>query len=565
VILATPAQIAEYTALGAWGEVTLDDIFRANVAAHPNRLALADAPNRAVFSSGEPRRLTYRELAAEVERVTGGLIGAGLRKDDVVVTQMPNIAELAIVYLACARLGIIVSPVPVQYREHELRHIFGLTHPRAYIATSTAKGFDHLAMVANWKDGFGGMMIGVGGGEMHGAIALDDLCADPVPRDWMPHYLTANPVNANDIFTVCWTSGTESVPKGVPRSHNNWLMNAVSVGDGAQVQPGDVTLNPFPMTNMAGIGSLFCVWLCSGGTFVLHHPFDLAIFLQQVRDERVQFSVVAPAILNLLAKSPELLATADISSLRSLGSGSAPLDPWMMETFQSEHGIDVVNFFGSNEGITLNGGRREIDDARRRAQYFPRFGAGGYQWANRVSGWIETRLLDENGREITEPGIPGEMAMRGPMVFPGYFRAPEMTAAAFDESGFFRTGDLFEIACEGDDPCYYRFVGRSKEIIIRGGMNISPAELDILMIEHPKLREAAAVGYPDERLGERVCAVVVPMPGADVELSEIVQFLRERDVAVFKLPERLVIVTELPRNAMNKLLRRELQSFVVAS
>lgn len=562
MILASSAEIAEYTALGAWGDVTLDAMFRANVEAHPDMVAVVDPPNRASFTLGTPSRLTYRELDDAVVRVCGAFLAAGLRKDDIIVVQMPNIVEFVTVYLACARLGVIISPVPGQYREHELAQIFAITRPAAYVSTVDVKGFNHAAMVAGWAGGFEGKILTFGGTSPAGAAAIEELSIEASARS-VDDYTLEHPIDANDIYSICWTSGTEGAPKGVPRSHNNWRVSAWSVADGCGLVPGDHTLNPFPMTNMASIGSLFCTWLLMGGRFVLHQPFDVKVFLDQIRDEKITFTIAAPAVLNMLLKERTILEQSDISTLRSVGSGSAPLDPWMMREFQDRFGIAIVNFFGSNEGINLNGGRREIDDPERRARYFPRFGAGGYVWPNRVSRWIKTKLVDlATGEEVTEAGRPGEMAVRGPSMFPGYFRAADLNRRAFDSEGYFLTGDLFEIACEDDDPRHYHFVGRRKEIIIRGGMNISPAELDALLNEHPKLREAAVVGYPDPIFGERVCAVIVPNPGETVGLDDVVDFLRGKRIAAFKLPERLLVLDALPRSPMNKLLRRELRRLV---
>ena len=177
---------------------------------------------------------------------------------------------------------------------------------------------------------------------------------------------------------------------------------------------------------------------------------------------------------------------------------------------------------------------------------------------------MSTRLVDpDTGLDIDTPGTPGELRVRGPAIFPGYFRAPDMTARAFDSQGYYRTGDLFEIA--GERRELYRFVGRLKDIIVRGGFNISSEELEALLLAHPKVREAAIVGYPDDNLGERVCAVVVPQAGATLELPELVAFLRtEKKVASYKLPEKLLLLDALPRNPVGKVLKRDLRTTVAA-
>jgi acyl-CoA synthetase (AMP-forming)/AMP-acid ligase II len=255
----------------------------------------------------------------------------------------------------------------------------------------------------------------------------------------------------------------------------------------------------------------------------------------------------------------EILAKVDISSLRVIGSGSAPLSSWMVAGWKDRHGIDVTNFFGSNEGVALIGDPETIPDPELRARYFPRMGAAGYEWRNRGARGMQTRLVDlASGEEITEPGRPGELRIKGPTVFAGYLGGAG--ADAFDEDGFFRAGDVFEIAGEGDDLRYYRYVDRAKDLVIRGGMNISPAEIEGLLAGHPQIAESAVVGYADPVLGERACVVVVPKAGETPTLEEVVAFLRDKQIASYKLPERLEIVDALPRNAVGKVLKRDLRA-----
>jgi acyl-CoA synthetase (AMP-forming)/AMP-acid ligase II len=278
----------------------------------------------------------------------------------------------------------------------------------------------------------------------------------------------------------------------------------------------------------------------------------------------VNYTVAAPAILNRILKDKDTIGNMDIRSLNYLGTGSAPPDTWMMKQFQEDYGIAITNFFGSNEGTPLCAGYADVPDPEKRSKFFPRAGTGGYRWRNPAANWIKTKLVDiENGDVIDEPGRPGELAVRGPSVFPGYYRKGAFDRSVFDPDGFFYSGDLFEIQTEGDDPCYYRFVGRRKDLIIRGGMNISPVELDDLLSRHPKLLEAAVAGYPDRIMGERVCAFVVPKAGESLSFEEMTGFLNEVGIAAYKLPERLVVLDALPRNPLNKVLRHELAAMLL--
>jgi acyl-CoA synthetase (AMP-forming)/AMP-acid ligase II len=459
--------------------------------------------------------------------------------------------EFAILYLAAAGLGIIVSPVPVQYGLHELALINQALSPAAFISVSNFKG-DNLVVTNGMAFPLARKLVW---GQATGAVDLS-LPATPAERRAYAEYTAGLHVSANDIFTICWTSGTTGTPKGVPRSHNHWLAIALCASDVAEIEEGDVLLNPFPMVNMAALGGFLYNWLHCKGTLVSHHPLDLAVFLGQIPAEQVNYTIAPPAVLNMLLGNEALLERVDLSSIRAIGSGSAPLAPWMVAGFQ-KRGIPILNNFGSNEGMCLASGPADVPDPEQRAQYFPRFGVPEFTWANRVAKTIRTKLVDpDTEEEIVSPGQTGELLFWGPTIFEGYWDAEDVNKDVFDPQGFFHTGDLFEIV--GDKGQFYRFVGRCKDIIVRGGVNISPDELDTLMAGHPKIAEAAVVGYPDSNLGERVGAVVVPTPGETVSLDEVIDYLKQQGVAVFKLPERIEYLDQLPRNALGKVLRRDL-------
>ena len=224
-----------------------------------------------------------------------------------------------------------------------------------------------------------------------------------------------------------------------------------------------------------------------------------------------------------------------------------------------QHGVQLINSFGSNAGAARSGNELDIPDPALRAAFFPRAGVEGYDWSISTTRKIRTRLVDlDTGEDITVAGRPGEIRFAGPTIFSGYWRAPEVSALAFDAQGFYKTGDLFEIA--GDQLQYYRYVGRSKDLVIRGGVNISSEEVENLLMACPGVREAAVVGVPDDVLGEKLCACVVLAEGQQLSLQELADFLRtEKKVAVYKLPEYLLQVPALPRNPVGKILKRELR------
>ena len=562
MILESPELVAAYTARGWWGDKTLIDLFLENAERSPDAVAVVDPPNRAALVSGRPQRLTYAELKDATDRLAKALLDAGLDRDDVIMVQLPNIVELVVVYLASARIGAILTPLPVQFRTHELRQAMGLTEPRAFITTSSFGDCDYVAMVEGLRPDFPSIehIFALGDELPAGVWSLGGILATEVDTSAVDAYASAHPVSANDVYTICWTSGTVAEPKGVPRSHNLWIAIAYATVDAAGIREGDTLLNPFPLVNMSAIGGMLVPWLLTGGKLVMHQPLDLPAFLAQLGGEEVSYTVAPPVLLNLLLLRPGLLENADLSHTRTIGSGSAPLSPWMVEQWQERHGIPILNFFGANEGTALASDPIDIPDPAERARYFPRLGVPGHAWSNRVGGMIETKLLDPETRAVvTEPDVPGELAIRGATIFSGYWRRPGLTGDSFDDEGYFLTGDLFAIAGEGDDR--YRFVGRLKNLIIRGGMKIAPEEVEYLLADHPGIEEVAVVGVPDgRRLGEEVVtAIVVPRESSEITLSDLIAFLRQKDIAAYKLPKRLVVVPSLPRNAVGKVLKREIK------
>ena len=563
MILVPDARIREMKAHGWWGEETLHDLFVKHVAAHPDAEALVDPLNAPDICGGAPDRLSWAEVGHAVDRMAAVLHAHGIGKDQVVMIQLPNIAELTIAYLACMRLGIVATPAPVQYREHELAYIVDKTDAVAAITADRIGKQAHGSMIVGLKDRCASLRHVFVLGETcpPGALDLEPLMDAVTGKQHRAANKAATDarITADDVVTICWTSGTEAQPKGVPRSHNEWIIMGAGVIDAADLAPGARLLNPFPMVNMAGISTAFVGWLLLGGVLIQHQPFDLPVLLKQMRDERIDYTVAPPAVLNLLLQNEAMLEGIDFKRLKSIGSGSAPLSEWMVRTFHEKHGVQIVNYFGSNEGASFASAMKNLPVAAERATLFPRLGEG-FAWNAVLHDRIFTRLVDpETGAEITQGGFPGELRVKGATVFSGYWRAPEINATAFDADGWFRTGDLFELT--GDRLQHMRFVGRLKDIVIRGGMNISSEEIENHLMAHPAVAEAAVVGAPDATLGERLAAFIVFRPGQSATLDEINRFLTaERQVAVYKQIERLEAIDALPRNPVGKILKRDLRA-----
>jgi len=603
--------IEHYQRLGWWGRATLRSLFDEALVNFSDREALLDPPNRQALVGGEPNRLSYAQIDALTDKLGCLLYASGLRQGDKLLLQMPNVVEIVLVYLAASRLGLIVSPVAMQYGQFELKTIDKLIRPRAYIGFQRFKGERFAGPQSDCLDE-GCQTLTIDGRDFCQSVTIDtsalsafgNICAkspdakgtdakgtdakgtdakstdakgtdakgtesnsldaDAFDADVLgseyQRYIKQLDIDANDIFTICWTSGTTGRSKGVPRSYNHWLATTLASQDAIKLRPGAVMLNPFPFINMAAIGGFLFYWLQIGAKLVLHHPFEANLLMSQLQNEAVQYTIFPPAVLSQLLGNKDIINQQfDLSSVEIVGSGSAPLSPGMITGFKSEFDIDVVNIFGSNEGMSLLSNATDVPDPADRAGFFPRFGRADLAWDNRIAARIETKLVDiDSGEEITERGRAGECLIKGPTVFDGYYDAPDDNASAFSADGYFRSGDLFEI--DGDQDQFYRFVGRCKSLILRGGVNISPEELDEILIGHPAIAEVAVAGYADQQMGERIAAFAVLHAGESLTLEQLTGYMRDLSVAAFKWPERLEILTTLPRNAMNKVMRNQLVS-----
>jgi cyclohexanecarboxylate-CoA ligase len=538
MITSSEQRIQALTAAGSWGHDTLHGLLAKHARERPAALALKDQPNRMELTGDAALSLSWSELDRASEALAIQLQELGVRAEDPLIVQLPNVVELAVTYYAASKLGAIVSPIPVQYSSHELQMMAAALGARTVI---TMERLRDTRLAERAQAALPGLRVASFGDGLQLDTRYDSQRCSRGPDD------------ANAVVSVCWTSGTTGTPKGVPRSHNMWLATGRCSLQAGSYTPDDVLLNPFPLVNMAALGGFLFPAALLGCAIVLHHPLDPALFLRQMQDEKVTFTIAPPALLNQLARSPELWGQFDFSALRSIGSGSAPLAPWMIDTFSRQYGVEVVNFYGSNEGISLFATPESAPEPEVRAAMFPRPAAGAS---------IATRVADpDTGEEVTEVGGRGELLIGGATVFDGYLNYDN--SDVFNKDGLFRTGDLVELCGEGGN--YYRIVGRCKDIINRGGMKISPAEIDVALEQHPEVVEAAVCAYADERLGEKICAcLVLPEGGTTPTLEALQNYLLDRGFAKFKLPERIAVFEELPRNPLGKVQRFALQETINA-
>ena len=551
----TNTRIRALTERGFWGQDSLHGLLAERVAQEPHALAVADQPDKMELTGMPPARLSFSDLDIASTALALQLLEHGIGPGSRIMVQLPNIVELVVCFYAASKLGAIISPLPVQYGAHEMTQLSTTLETTLFIGCPSFKGQSLIQTARDVLPRLPVLAIG------------DDLecLASSVPLKGTRTLATySRSLNdpANRVLTVCWTSGTTGTPKGVPRSANMWLATARATAEAGGYQRGDRLLNPFPLVNMAAIGGFLFAAAELGCGLILHHPLDPAVYLTQMQDEKIHFTIAPPALLNQLAAQPEFWQQFDFSTLRAVGSGSAPLSPAMIATFENDYQKPVINFYGSNEGLALFATPETVPSSEMRAAYFPRFGTPGLEWPGRCHHAVQSKVIDpDTGLEVDEPGAVGELCFAGATVFDGYFGTEDTDV--FTEDGFFRSGDLVEISAAPTH--YYRIVGRCKDIINRGGMKISPAELDTLIESHPQVREAAVCAYADQALGERVCVCLVPKDADHPpSLKEVCGFLKAQGLAKFKLPEKISYLVALPRNPMGKVLRGDLQADIAA-
>lgn len=553
MILTTQEKINVYTEKGFWGTKTIQDYLQQFVDCSPTKEAVVDPANKVDLCNTPFYALTYEELQQKIDQLASALSENGIGEDDIVAIQLPNIVELVISYFAILKVGAISSPIPVQYREYECLQLLQSLNAKAVITMQQINDRHYAQMYTKLQlqvPSLQTIFIFDGPSDYFVTVNFEQQSIKKLPNV---------DVTANDIFTICWTSGTEGKPKGVPRSHNEWLISAYGSVDAVNLTTEDRILLTFPLVNMAGIGGVLVPWVLSGGTLVLHHPFDFPTFLAQIGTQRITYTLVPPSLLTMMIKNEAILSGINISALRAIGTGSAPITPWLINSWKDIHGVDLINYFGSNEGATFLSDAVDVPNPQLRSIYLPRFGPSELTWHNRVGKMVESKIINvDTGEEITNPNHPGELLIRGPGVFSGYWQAPEINAKAFDEDGYFHTGDLFEIIREDSKDRYYRVVGRLKDIIVRSGMKISPLEIEEILQTHPNIVEVAIIPYPHRTHGEISCACVVVTDGQSITLEQIVKLLTDKNIASFKLPEKIMIVDTLPRNAVGKVLKAAL-------
>lgn len=490
-------------------------------------------------------RQTYADLDEVTARLAAALLDLGIRPLDRVVLQLPNIAEFVHYYLALVRIGAIPVMALRAHREAEVRHFIRASGAVAYIIPDRIKDFDYRAMAATMQREFPTLRHVVVVGEASaGQLAHQTLLEKAPSAEAARARLAQVSVDAEEPATILLTGGTTSLPKLIPRTHQDYALNAKLCGAAAGFDERTVFMAILPLGHNYNLASpgIFGTFRY-GGTVVLAPSGSVDDVFSLVQREGV---TVIAAVLPLIARwvnAPEL-DRYDVSSLRVVQNGGARLPPELRRRLAQRLGCTPQEIYGTAEGL-INMTR--LDDTGERL-----YESSG----SPVCDADEIKVVDDDGREVPD-GEPGELLTRGPYTICGYYDAPEVNAKAFTPDGFYRMGDI--VRKRGR---YVYAEGRRKDIINRGGENISCEEVESLLVQHPAVQSASLVAMPDPVFGEKACAFVILKPGAALDFAGMARFLEGFRIAKFKIPERLEVVPEFPLSPVGKILKRQLRETI---
>ncbi|HCS3300216.1 TPA: medium-chain fatty-acid--CoA ligase [Shigella flexneri] len=514
---------AAYRQQGLWGDASLADYWQQTARAMPDKIAVVD---------NHGASYTYSALDHAASCLANWMLAKGIESGDRIAFQLPGWCEFTVIYLACLKIGAVSVPLLPSWREAELVWVLNKCQAKMFFAPTLFKQTRPVDLILPLQNQLPQLQQIVGVDKLAPAtssLSLSQIIADNIPLT------TAITTHGDELAAVLFTSGTEGLPKGVMLTHNNILASERAYCARLNLTWLDVFMMPAPLGHATGFLHGVTAPFLIGARSMLLDIFTPDACLALLEQQRCTCMLGATPfvydLLNLLEKQP-----ADLSALRFFLCGGTTIPKKVARECQ-QRSIKLLSVYGSTESsphAVVN-----LDNSLSRFMHTDGYAAAG----------VEIKVVDD-ARKTLPPGCEGEEASRGPNVFMGYFDEPELTARALDEEGWYYSGDL----CRMDEAGYIKITGRKKDIIVRGGENISSREVEDILLQHPKIHDACVVAMPDERLGERSCAyVVLKAPHHSLSLEEMAAFFSRKRVAKYKYPEHIVVIEKLPRTASDKI------------
>lgn len=514
---------AAYRQQGLWGDASLADYWQQTARAMPDKIAVVD---------NHGASYTYSALDHAASCLANWMLAKGIESGDRIAFQLPGWCEFTVIYLACLKIGAVSVPLLPSWREAELVWVLNKCQAKMFFAPTLFKQTRPVDLILPLQNQLPQLQQIVGVDKLAPAtssLSLSQIIADNTSLT------TAITTHGDELAAVLFTSGTEGLPKGAMLTHNNILASERAYCARLNLTWQDVFMMPAPLGHATGFLHGVTAPFLIGARSVLLDIFTPDACLALLEQQRCTCMLGATPfvydLLNVLEKQP-----ADLSALRFFLCGGTTIPKKVARECQ-QRGIKLLSVYGSTESsphAVVN-----LDDPLSRFMHTDGYAAAG----------VEIKVVDD-ARKTLPPGCEGEEASRGPNVFMGYFDEPELTARALDEEGWYYSGDL----CRMDEAGYIKITGRKKDIIVRGGENISSREVEDILLQHPKIHDACVVAMSDERLGERSCAyVVLKAPHHSLSLEEVVAFFSRKRVAKYKYPEHIVVIEKLPRTTSGKI------------
>ncbi len=532
-----PDYAARYRAAGYWADRSLRDEFADVFARYAQRVALIDGD----------RSFTYADVDRLSTNLALNLLEFGLKPLDRVVVQLPNVAEFVILYFALQKIGAIPIAALVTHRFAEISQFAELSGATTVVTPDKARDFDYTAMVKRIQTATPALKHAIVlGAPFEGAASLTGLIEKPatLPASELAKIV----IDPTDPAVFQLSGGTTGIPKLIPRTHNDYAYNSKIASEVCDVDGDGVLLIVLPIAHNL---PLACPgiqgFMFHGGRVVISASTKPEDMFAQIQRNKVTHLKVVPALLIRLLNDPAI-GNFDLSSLKTIQSGGQRLQPEVrLLSRKLIPSAFIQENFGMSEGMLMFVRRNDPEDVRLETVGRP------------VCKDDEVRLLDDDDN-IVVPGEVGELCCRGPYTLRGYYGVPEYNARQFTPDGFYRSGDLMRLHPSGN----YVVEGRKKDLINRGGEKISAEEIENLILSHPAVKNVACIAVPDPDLGERMCACIILRDGKSLTFDELKGFLIDKEIAKYKLPERMEIMTDFPLSTFGKVSKKDLVASVSA-
>jgi len=520
--------------------VTLGEYLERTVDRFPEKTAI-------VFRE---EKVSWKKLGQIVDQLVLAMIDLGIKHGDKVAILFPNRPEFVYSTLAVAKLGAVLVPISERLREREIRYILDRTEAVTIIMTPEFWGFSFSDLLSDIKGDLPCLkhIIVSGKTKFSHEILLKDLIEakweEEYPDDHYHRvYLKEHPVEADDLLEIVFTSGTTGIPKGVMHTHNTRCRSALGTIKRMELTSDDVWLIMVPLSHTTALVNAFYASVIRGASCVLLETWNVDEALKGIQRNRVTIPIGVPTMGIMMLQHPEL-NKSDLSSLRTMFLGGAPLPVEVAREIVRKMDCHLTSAYGMTETAASN--ITALDDSLEIV----------CTSVGRPQPGMEHKVVDQN-RRVVPIGVEGEACARGQNVCIGYFKDPQRTAQVIDDRGWIYSGDLAKMDEQGN----LIIVGRIKDVIVRGGENIAPTEIEDILYTFPKIKQVAVVGIPDDRLGEGSCACIIPKEGETIKYEEIKSFFRDK-VARFKIPDRIELMDDFPTTPSGKVRKVELREIM---